>query len=67
MFDGWVCNPQVAFKSDYLKLYTSQQVAVSALLSTKEALAEVCGAVNAGIDPNSMNTRSCASAVVILG
>ncbi|MEW5307688.1 MAG: hypothetical protein WDW36_010066 [Sanguina aurantia] len=31
---------QVAFKSDYLKLYTSQQVAVSALLSTKEALAE---------------------------
>lgn len=34
---------QVAFKSDYLKLYSSQQEAVSELLFTKEALAEVGG------------------------
>lgn len=31
----------MAFKSDYLKLYTSQQVAISELLLTQEALAEV--------------------------
>lgn len=42
--DGSTCyvpRPQVSFRSDYLKLYQSQQVAMAELLFAKEQLTEV--------------------------